>query len=178
MNSKNEAPLSDSVVDAEPKRGLSRRQVALGAAWSVPVIALAVASPAQAASVTLPTAAVGGSIGVVQGATVRTATYSGGYMNYNAAGTTTTSGNLTLTFAWRTTGSWTMSPPDTAGFTAQGWIQSSSSAGTLVFTHAPIADGTTVTIPTVKWTGTNKPQISVSLESDNDNVSGTSVATN
>src|ERR1700712_790873 len=46
---------STSDIDIEstetPKKGLTRRQVAVGAAWAVPVVALAVGAPAQAASV-------------------------------------------------------------------------------------------------------------------------------
>ena len=45
------SPLNVDIETSEPtKKGLTRRQVAVGAAWAVPVVALAVGSPARAAS--------------------------------------------------------------------------------------------------------------------------------
>jgi hypothetical protein len=53
-----------------PKIGFTRRSLVKGAAWSAPVIALAVATPAAAASTSLPPATfayTGGSLGVRSG---------------------------------------------------------------------------------------------------------------
>jgi hypothetical protein len=50
---------NEELGDTEP-RGISRRTVAIGAAWAVPVIALATASPAYAASTCTPVFSLGG----------------------------------------------------------------------------------------------------------------------
>ncbi|MGD8168352.1 hypothetical protein ACEXOS_014105 [Herbiconiux sp. P16] len=175
--------VQNSGETVEETRGLTRRQVALGAAWSVPVIALAAATPAAAASdpITVPTAVVGGTIGSTTAGTTRTVTYSGGYATYNNAGDAgISSGNYELSFSWNKP---TLVPSfDLAAFTAQGWVvENAYTPGGVFFsfTHAPVSNGVVVTVPTVVWSGeSTKPLLTVVLSSDSDDVTGSTVGIN
>jgi hypothetical protein len=173
-----------SAEAADETRGLTRRQVAVGAAWAVPVIALAAATPLAAASgdpVTVPTAVVGGAIGSTTAGNVRTVTYSGGYATYDNAGDAgVTSGTYELSFSWNKPA---LVPSfDLAEFSAQGWVVESAYApggNFFSFTHAPVSNGVVVTIPTVTWAGTStKPLLTVVLSSDSEDVTGSQVGIN
>lgn len=61
--------MNDLGTPSTERPTLGRRTVVLGAAWSVPVIALAVATPLSAASVPEPQPAPGGGLSVWQGGT-------------------------------------------------------------------------------------------------------------
>jgi hypothetical protein len=163
------------------KKGLTRRQVAIGAAWTVPVIAVATATPAHAASVQQnPTATVGGTMTASSAGSARTVNYTNGFITYDNAGQTgVSSGNLYLDFTWTTAA--LVPTYDLAAFQAQGWVLDSPyvSGGTsFSFSHAPIANGATVTVPNVTWSGTvsgRAPGVTARLSSDNDDVFGSVV---
>ncbi|UFS57878.1 hypothetical protein [Subtercola endophyticus] len=174
---------STSDIDIEtteaPKKGLTRRQVATGAAWAVPVVALAVSTPLAAASVVIdsPTAYLTGTISATgTSASPRTATYVNGSMTYNSAGVAgQNSGNLTLTVynnkptIWSTTIS-------TAAYISAGWALVSANTVTQVyiFSHTAVTNGVVVTMPTVTWNapvGSTKPVLGITLDSDSDDVS-------
>lgn len=169
---------STSDIDIEtteaPRKGLTRRQVAVGAAWAVPVVAVAVGAPAQASSIPLPphdspTAFFVGTI---------TAQSSGpdldhhafgfkdGSVAYDAAGSTVhaTSGLLTLTFAWDTNFAFTIS---TTAYADAGWVLSGTndpSTGKLIFTHAALADQALAPMPTVGWAGDGDGEVSIKIK--------------
>jgi hypothetical protein len=160
-------------------RGLTRRQVTTAAAWAAPVIALAVATPLAAASdpVESPTAYVSGAINATgTSSTARTATYSGGSLNFDSAGISgVDSGNLTLVVS-STRAGWTTSTDIPAVYQAAGWtLVSASPDGTVFgFSHAPISNGQSVSMPGVTWSapvGSAKPIIAISISSDSDDVS-------
>jgi hypothetical protein len=165
--------------EAEPARGLTRRQIAIGAAWAAPVLALAVASPAAAASGGNPSANVGGTMTASSDGPNRTVSYQNGFISYDSQGQPVTSGNLTLSFDWTTAAlvpSYVLED-----FQAQGWVvQNAYTSGgtTFSFTHSPVADGDTVTIPGVTWTGVVEdvaPNVTATLISDNPDVFGSTV---
>ncbi|GGF12731.1 hypothetical protein [Subtercola lobariae] len=161
------------------KKGLTRRQVAVGAAWAAPVVALAVATPFAAASVVFdsPTAYVTGTLTATgTSATARSATYSGGSMTYNSAGVSgQDSGNLTLTVYNTKPTIWTTTI-STAAYVSAGWtlVSANITTQTYVFAHTAVTNGAVVTMPSVVWNapkGSTKPVLGIDLESDNDDVS-------
>ncbi|WP_291055801.1 hypothetical protein [Herbiconiux sp.] len=168
-----------NINDAESARGLTRRQVTLGAAWSVPVVAIAVATPLAAASVVFdsPTAFVTGTLTATgTNQTARSATYSGGALTYNSAGVPgLNSGNITLSFLNNRTPSWTLSGDIVTAYQNAGWTLVSSSAAATVFIHSAINNGQSVTMPSVVWNapiGSSKPLLTIQVSSDSDDVSG------
>lgn len=167
-------------TSTENSSGISRRSVIKAAAWSAPVIAVAVATPLASASVSVdsPTALVTGTLTATGTyATHRTATYSGGALTYNSNGVVgLNSGNITLTFSNGNLPGWTLTTTDlVTAYVAAGWAFVSQSPALTTFEHAPIANGQVVTMPKVVWSapvGSTKPLIVIGIDSDSDDVSG------
>ncbi|MCU1481336.1 MAG: hypothetical protein JWQ19_2122 [Subtercola sp.] len=177
---------STSDIDIEttetPKKGLTRRQVATGAAWAVPVVALAVAAPAAAASTVLssPTAYVTGTLSAGGTGTHRVADYTGGNTTYNSLGFPgLNSGNLTLTISWTNPTKYTITY-DAAGYLSAGWqlLTNTPASGLIVYTHTPVNNGGTILMPAIHWTSSVKPNISIDISSDSDDVSGLGLSVN
>lgn len=171
-------------TESAPKKGLTRRQVAVGAAWAAPVVALAVATPFAAASTVFdsPTAYVTGTLAATgTSSTARSATYSGGSMTYNSAGVSgQDSGNLTLTVYNTKSTIWTTTI-NTAAYVTAGWtlVSANTTTQTYVFSHTAVTNGTVVNMPTVVWNapvGSTKPVLGIELQSDNDDVSALGLA--
>lgn len=163
---------------------ISRRSLVKAAAWSAPAVAVAVSVPLAAATTVpdSPTASVSGAIAATgTSTTVRTATYSGGSVTYYAAGTSiANSGTLTLTIS-NTNLAFSIASLATvvASYVSAGWVLSGTATqGLIVFTHTPITSSTPVTMPTITWSapiGSTKAKLLIAVESDNDDVNGTSV---
>lgn len=168
-----------NINDAESARGLTRRQVTLGAAWAVPVVAIAVATPLAAASVVFdsPTAYVTGTLTATgTGSGPRSAVYSGGALTYNSAGVPAlNSGGLTITFYNTKTASWTLAGDIVTAYQNAGWMLVQSTPASTVFIHTAISNGQSVSMPAVTWnapTGSTKPVLGIQVSSDADDVSG------
>ncbi|QWT24870.1 hypothetical protein KPL76_05795 [Subtercola sp. PAMC28395] len=167
----------DSAEIAPKKSGLTRRQVATGAAWAVPVIALAVGTPLASASVTSPTATVTGTITGSVGNGVRTVKYSNGGVSYDSAGDPTLpdSGILTIKLAWDNS-----AYVITYDSVPSGWVlvSASSTVSVVQYEHAPISNGASITFPTVTWKALSTSghvNFSVQVESDNQNIGSAGV---
>lgn len=158
---------------------MNRRSVMKAAAWAAPVVAVAAAAPAFAASPVIdsPTAYVTGTLTATGTTTsARTATYSGGQVTFNSAGQPIDSGTLTLSFTNTKVTTWSMSTTDIiALYVAAGWVLVSNNLeASIVFSHAPISDGGVVSMPSVAWSApgsAGKPNVAVRLSSDADDVS-------
>lgn len=165
--------------------GVTRRGVLKTAAWAAPVVAVAVAAPLASASTTFdsPTAFVTGTLTATgSSATSRSAVYSGGALTYTSAGTPgVNSGTITLALE-NTKPTWTVDfEAVAAAYVAQGWVLVSKSNALIVFTHIPISDGGTISMPSVTWTapiGSTKPAVSIDVSSDSDDVTGIGLRTN
>ncbi len=167
---------------------ISRRSLVKAAAWSAPAVAVAVSVPLAAATTSppvTPTASVTGSIGATgTNATVRTATYSGGALSYDSAGQPgVDSGNITITiYNTKSTQGWAIADlaAFVAAYQAAGWtLVGSATQAATSFTHAPVSNGSTITMPAVTWTapvGSGKPVLGISVTSDSDDVSGAGVS--
>ena len=162
--------------------GMNRRTLVKAAAWAAPVIAVAAATPLAAASTTFdsPTAYVTGTLTATGTSSVaRTAVYSGGALTFNSAGVPgVNSGNILLTFSNSKAASWTIAnlAAVQASYIAAGWTAvGTPTQGFFSFSHAPISNGATVTMPAVTWAapvGSSKPGIVIGVSSDSDDVSG------
>ena len=163
---------------------VSRRTLVKAAAWSAPAVAVAVSVPLAAATTVpdSPTASVSGAIRATgTSSTVRSAVYSGGSVSYSAAGTSiANSGTLTLTIT-NTNLAFSIASlaAVVASYVSAGWVLAGTATqGLIVFTHTPITSSTPVTMPTITWNapvGSTKAKLLISVESDNDDVNGTSV---
>jgi hypothetical protein len=170
---------SDGTAEVSGERGFTRRQVTTAAAWAAPVIALSVATPLAAAStpVDSPTAYITGTLTASGSAsTPRVATYSGGQLTYDSAGTPgLNSGDLTIEIYNTKTSVWTLTTDVVTSYQAAGWVLVSASPALTTFIHAAIANGETVSMPSVVWdapVGSTKPVLGIRVLSDNDDVSG------
>ncbi|WP_454699231.1 hypothetical protein [Arthrobacter humicola] len=85
-------------VTSSEEGGLSRRRIVKGAAWSMPVIAAAIAAPAASASVTVASAALGAPVAVnIAGATAASGTGPTSFDIQTGSAFTGTSVSYTLT---------------------------------------------------------------------------------
>lgn len=162
---------------------ISRRSLVKAAAWSAPAVAVAVSVPLAAATTVFdsPTAAISGAINVKgSSTTTRSATYSGGTVEYYSAGSAVAnSGTLTLTITNSNLQFTTVLDDVKAAYIAAGWVVSGTPTQALiVFTHTPITSSTTITMPTITWNapvGSSKGKLLIAVESDNDDVNGTRI---
>ena len=160
---------SSEATEAAP-RGLTRRQVAVGAAWAAPVIALAAAAPLAAASnvpVNEPSTFVSGSITASSSPSARVATYGGGAVTYYNLGSTATTGPLTVEIS-SSTANFAISY-DLAAFQSAGWTLVSSSPQLVIFTGPALSGGSSRTIPTVTFTGAAGATGTVTVDAYADN---------
>lgn len=163
--------------------GVSRRGVLKVAAWAAPAVAVAVSAPlASASGFDTPTAYVTGTLTARQGQTTRTAVYSGGALTFDSAGNPNIdSGNITISLL-NNRAAYTVDVAGTvAAYQAKGWVVVSSSNCAIVFTHTPVSNGGAIEMPGVTWSapaGTPKPLVTISVESDSDDVSGQGLFTN
>ena len=149
-----------------PAQGLSRRQLATAAAWSLPVIALAVAAPAASAS-NLPVdqIAMSASFGV----TPTAVTYGIGQIyNQNPSSSSVSTGDVTLTFT--IPGSYVFSVADQNAIVALGWTlvdapSGGTTHGVFTFLHSAVTGSTKITFPQVSFVGTAKAKIEVEIDS-------------
>lgn len=172
------------MTEHSPAAGFTRRGVLKTAAWAAPVVAVAVAAPLASASVVFdsPTAFVTGTLTATgSAATTRSASYSGGALSYSSAGTPgVNSGNITLSLSNAKPAFVVDFDAVAAAYVAAGWVLVSKSNALIVFTHVPISDGGTISMPAVTWTapvGTSKPAVAIDVESDSDDVSGLGLRT-
>ncbi|GAA2249649.1 hypothetical protein N1031_19705 [Herbiconiux moechotypicola] len=158
------SPVTDSPVTAE-KHTLTRRQVAVGAAWAAPVIALAVATPLAAAStgpVSEPAAAISGALNASFAGGVRTVNYSAGAVTYDPDGSGLTTGNITVALSLFGDSPNFPLTVDNASWTSLGWTRLSDRNGTARFQHAAISSGTIPT-GTASWSGADSDYVSVAV---------------
>lgn len=158
-----------------------RRRVLKAAAWSAPVIALAVATPMASASVVVPPASVPttfitGQISAASTATQRIGTYENGSVIYNSANTSTDTGNIFLEFG--TTNTAFAITYNAAAFTAAGWTLVSATPELVTFMGPPLANGSARSIPSVTWTGllADRATLSAGVYAENSNVADLAIS--
>lgn len=153
-------------TSAAPAQGFSRRQVTTAAAWSLPVIALAVAAPAASAS-NLPVDQI--TMSASFGVTPSTVTYGiGQVFNQNPSSSAVSTGDVTLTFT--IPASYVFSVADQDAMTAMGWTLLDSpgagaTSGAFSFLHTAVTGATKITFPQVSFVGTAKAKIEVEIDS-------------
>ncbi|MDR6866525.1 hypothetical protein J2Y69_001118 [Microbacterium resistens] len=170
---------------ARTSGGISRRTIVTGAAWSVPLIAVAVSVPRAAASdVTSPTALVTGAIQAGVTSSTRYAQYGGGQVTFASAGVAgIDSGRLSVSISNLTSTKFQLITLESvvAEYEAAGWTLVVATEALIEFTHAPIVDGGTVLTPAIRWEGaldSGKPRVGIAVSSDSDDVIGTIISTN
>jgi len=148
------------------KGGISRRAVMTAGAWSVPVVAVAVAAPMAAASVpppvNQPSTFVSGSITASSTPTTRVATYGGGAVTYYDLGSGLDTGALTVELS-STTAAFVLSY-DLAAFQSAGWVLVSSDPQLVIFTGGALTGGASRTVPPVTFTGANGARGTVGVD--------------
>jgi hypothetical protein len=141
-------PANESEPTAPEARGLTRRQIAVGAAWAAPVIALAVATPAHAASVP-PVAqpqlyiADASDVAIVPDTSVTFNTNNTVFTLLNATPTANT-GTVIFTLTW-TSGFVLQNSPVVGAILPGGWTVTISDGARVRLTHAALTQSNTTT---------------------------------
>ena len=155
------------IPSALPTEGFSRRQVATAAAWSLPVVALAVAAPAAAATdpVTGPTATVIGTLGGTILGAQRTVSFTAGTVTFDPRTSGLSTGNITVLLSLFGGEPGTNTFPlivDNSAWAAQGWTRLSDFGGQARFRHASISSGTILT-GGASWAGDATAYVNVAV---------------
>lgn len=145
--------------------GITRRKVIKSAAWSAPVVAMAVATPLASASMTpdpKPNAYITGTLTGTHDTVTRVVSFSNGIVTYDADGTDLETGNITVSLPLF--GNMPDFPlaVDEASWTSLGWTKLSNAGGNMRFRHSSIASGT-VPMGTASWTGAADDYVQVAV---------------